>query len=459
MGNKHEVTEPLIAFLDANIVLEGKSLVELPWEEIEATGAIQVLIVPRVMEEIDNKKRDGRLGPHARAFNRLIGESVIQGSPVVLRESNPRVELEMAACSRIPWASYDELDPDDGDSRIVAEAINVRDVDSNRRVLISHDIKPLAYARGRGLPIHKASDAWLRPVEPSPKDKEIQRLKQQVAEFKKDEPTFEVSIEVSDDNPATVYKIRPLSADQEKLVVGRILSRNRLKIQDRSQFTIGLHDYDHSYDRNYERYSTIIIPKFVSEFGEKFEMLFNQRLLTVRIANTGQIRADHMVVSIKTNDGWINEKVVAVSPEGPPAPYPESYLGHLHNQRNIIGHTTVRVGRHEFETTRRAKRSSSLEECCEDFRSGQEYLCEGVIMPSSDLNPVEITVSITAANLRGERVETFTLKKNSTEVPISDLIDLDALKVVGDYPIKKELERLIQLKRRNDIEWDGHVLK
>lgn len=78
-------TEPLIAFLDANIVLEGRPLDELPWEEIASEGTIRVMIVPKAMEEIDAKKRDGRLGLHARSFNRLIAPSVIEGRPVVLR--------------------------------------------------------------------------------------------------------------------------------------------------------------------------------------------------------------------------------------------------------------------------------------------------------------------------------------------------------------------------------------
>ena len=52
--------------------------------------------------------------------------SDISGKPVILPETDPRVELQMATGSRIPWNDYDELDPDDGDSRIVAEALNVR---------------------------------------------------------------------------------------------------------------------------------------------------------------------------------------------------------------------------------------------------------------------------------------------------------------------------------------------
>lgn len=138
-------TDELVAFLDANIVLEGKPVAELPWTQIATAGLIRVLIVPKAMEEIDAKKRDGRLGLHARAFNRLIAPSVVNGGSIVLREADPRVELQMATCSRIPWNDYDELDPDDGDSRIVAEALNVRNVTSQSRILISHDIKPLAY--------------------------------------------------------------------------------------------------------------------------------------------------------------------------------------------------------------------------------------------------------------------------------------------------------------------------
>lgn len=47
----------LIAFLDANIVLEGKPVADLPWEDLATEGLIRVLIVPKAMEEIDAKKR------------------------------------------------------------------------------------------------------------------------------------------------------------------------------------------------------------------------------------------------------------------------------------------------------------------------------------------------------------------------------------------------------------------
>lgn len=455
-----EPTKELIAFLDANIVLEGKPVADLPWKDVAAEGLIRVLIVPKAMEEIDAKKRDGRLGPHARAFNRLIAPSVIDGKPIILREANPRVELQMATCSRIPWDEYDELDPDDGDSRIVAEALNVRNVACDNRLLISHDIKPLAYARGRDMPVHQASDDWLRQPEPSPKDKEIQRLKQQVAEFRKDEPTFEISIEVSDVDPPAIYKIAALDAAQTDALIATIERQNPRKANGRSDLYglgVGLHsDRDSSYDGKYSNYISKRVPAFASKFSEKLELLFNQRLLTIRVTNAGQIRADHLVVSVKTSDGWINRRVVLVSPSGPAAPVPTpDYLSSLNLHRNFMQEMIPpRVGRHEFETTRRARRSREMEASCEDFRSGQDYHFEGVIAPTSDAEPLEITVTLTAKNLRGEHTKAFKLEKQIVPIEPSELVDLKTLELKQDSPTKMEIQRLLDGQEYDEIEWD-----
>lgn len=458
--NTAEPTEELIAFLDANIVLEGRPVADLPWADVVQEGLIRVLIVPKAMEEIDAKKRDGRLGPIARAFNRLIAPSVIDGTPVVLREAGPRVELQMATCSRIPWDDYDELDPDDGDGRIVAEALNVRGVTSGNRLLISHDIKPLVYARSRGLPVQRASDEWLRPTEPGPKDKEIQRLKQQVAELRKDEPTFAISIEVSDVDPPTIYRVAGLSPDQTEALVATIKRRNPRKPNGNNDvYGLASHltsDRDSSYDGKYSSYISKKVPAFTKRLGEKLELLFNQRLLTIRVANAGQIRADHLVVSVVTSDGWINGRVVYVSPGGPAAPVPTpDYLSSMDIHRNLMrGVIPPRIGRHEFETTRKARRSRDMEATCEDFRSGQEYLFEGVIAPSSEAAPLVITVTLTASNLRGERTEVFKLEKRIVLVEAEELVDLTTLELKQAFPTKKEIERLLEAGAYGEIEPD-----
>jgi hypothetical protein len=454
-----ESTDELVAFLDANIVLEGKPVAELPWTEIATAGLIRVLIVPKVMEEIDAKKRDGRLFPHARAFNRLIAPSVINGEPIVLREADPRVELQMATCSRIPWNDYDELDPDDGDSRIVAEALNVRNVASQNRILISHDIKPLAYARGRDLPVHQASDDWLRGPEPSPKDKDIQRLKQKLAEYTKDEPTFEISIEVSDITPPTIYRVTALDTAQADAITTLLKEQNPKK-SNGSRDPYGISsvfgsDYDSSYDEKYSAFISRKVPSFVAKFSERLELLFNQRLLTVRVTNAGDIRADHLVVSVKTSDGWINRRVVFISPRGPIAPVPSpNHLRSLNIRPHIGGIIPPRIGRHEFETTLRARKSRETKACCEDFHSGQAYCFEGVVAPTSSDEPLEITVTLTAKNLRGEHTKTYKLDKKIVVAEPGELVDLQTLELKQDYPTKEELTRLIRAENYDEIDWD-----
>jgi hypothetical protein len=459
-----ESANELIAFLDANIVLEGRPATDLPWEQVTKDGLIRVLIVPKAMEEIDAQKRNGRLGPHARAFNRLISPSVISGEPVILREAGPRVELQMATCSRIPWSDYDELDPDDGDSRIVAEALNVRNVTSANRVLISHDIKPLAYARGRGLAVHQVSDEWLRGPEPHPKDKEIQRLKQEVAEFKKDEPTFKISIEVSNAKPPIIYRVAKLDVDQSDALLMTIKRQNPKKQNGRNdhysiRFGSGFgNEIDSSYDEKYSTYIDNMLPAFVSKFSEKLDLLFNQRLLRIRVTNAGQIRADNLVISIRTNQGWINKRVVAVSPAGPIAPKPSPYnmLNPLIHNNLMHGLRRGRVGRHEFETTVGAKKSQYMETSCEDFRSGQEYNFEGVVAPTSKEEPLEITVTLTAKNLRGENVEIFRMEKEIFEIEPSQLVDLSTLELKQDFPTKDEIARLVEIEEYDEIEWDNN---
>ena len=113
-----------------------------------------------------------------------------------------------------------------------------------------------------------------------------------------------------------------------------------------------------------------------------------------------------------------------------------------------------RVGRHEFETILRARRSLETRASCEDFHSGQDYFFEGVIAPSSDTKPLEITVTLTAKNLRGERTETLKLEKQLVPIEPTELVDLKTLVPKRDYPTKKEIERLFTDQDYDNFEWD-----
>lgn len=95
-----------------------------------------------------------------------------------------------------------------------------------------------------------------------------------------------------------------------------------------------------------------------------------------------------------------------------------------------------------------------MEAGCEDFRSGQDYFFEGVIAPSPEADPLEITVTLTAKNLRGEHSEELRLEKKIVPIEPSELVDLDTLELKQDYPTKTEIERLLDAQEFDEIEWD-----
>lgn len=443
------------AFLDANIILEGKPLEELPWEEVDSEGPILALITAQVIQELDSKKRDGRLAPVARAFNRRLGELGRGGKPAVIREASPRVELAIAKPGRIPWADYDELDPEDGDARVVAEALHARGISDAERVVVSHDIKPILYATGRNLRTVHVSDDWLRPPEPSPNDKAIQRLKQQVRELQSTEPEFEIEIEYTADTPAELYKAEPLTTEQSAELHVKLLAQAPRQ-QRRNDLMMGLHDYDHNFDDRFKLYAEKKLPYFLLHYHRKMELHFNQRPIRITVKNAGAIRADKLVVEIACSEGWLHDKLVFVSPMGPTPPRPRNSLMPLYRPMNLEHLVHNNVGRHDIEIAEGPNRSTRIVIHCEDFRHGREWVFKGIIgLDVHRPEPLELTARVTASNMHGTREETVTIQKVVVDKKVEELIDLKELRYVARFPLQAELERLLKAKDYGAIDSTG----
>ena len=437
---------PVKLFLDANVVLEGKPLEELPWADINNEGPLLALLTPQVLVEIDAKKRDGRLGKIARAFNRLIASVALGGPPVIIREAMPRVALALARCDRIPWDNYDDLDPEDGDSRVVAEALHVQNVPSEEKILVSQDIKPLAFATRHGLQAHHISESWLRPVEATPQDKRIQQLQQRVRDLEKNEPELEVQVEIGQPDPAIVYRITDLSPEERTEIKDTIFGMNPKPRQERSSSSVHLYgyDYDSSLDERYETYRDITVPAFIHTYERKVELLFNQIPFSIQVSNVGQIRADKFVVEIESSEGWLNDKFVFVLPAGPRAPTPRSPIFDFQIPLNDI-QPFSKAGRHEVELVEGPDRSQKIVANCEDFRHGQVWTLEGILgLDSHSEAPATISVRVTAANLHGTVKATGNIEKTIERLRVFDLIDRESLKVTRDVPMQAVIDLVTQ---------------
>lgn len=441
------------AFLDTNIILEGRPLPDLPWQDIDADGPIIALLTPKAMTEIDSKKQDGRLGKRAREFNRLISPVAAGGPPLVIRESGPRVELALSRAKRIPWDEHDELDPDDGDSRIVAEALYARDMCAEGKLIVSHDIKPINIAANYDIDTLHVSDNWLRQPEPGPADKEVQRLKGKLAEYEAKEPEFDIAITLPDGEPVAVSRIADLSEAERKNIEHMILDHHPKQSQT-ADYGFQLHTHDYSYD---ERYSAYLkqVPVFMKNYEERVERLFNQARLTLKVANIGKLQAENLLVEVNVEGGWIHNRFVWVSPDGPTVPKPRTF-GLMAGLRNI-GPQNIppRVGRHEVAFQDRPKWRASFSVTCEDFRHGQDWVYEAIVGFDPRAPETKVTVSVSASNFRGRKTGEKIIGRAIDTVPLFQLVELNTLEIIGSTPIHSLLDRK---ELEDSIDWKAFAV-
>jgi hypothetical protein len=396
-----------ILFMDSMVALEGKPLPSQPWQEIDSGGPILVLVVPQVNTEIDKRKRDGRLGKRAREFNRLIGPAAEFGTAVRISDGPPSVDIGIAVCERIKWNAFQDLDPEDPDARVVAQILHARGVLSERKLLFSQDINPIAMATRHGLKTRRMPEHWLFEPEPSPNEKEINRLKARVKELEANEPVLDFSISFGMDEPLQLYQVRPLTGEEQHRLADRILLENPEVGQP-------MYPFDTGYDRRYEEYRGSTVPRHVSTLHRRLETHYNQVPFTLHVENCGHIQAENLVVMLTAIGGTLNHRFVCYPIFGPRAPKPDhSLFGQLNiNRMNL----PRQPGRHEMVFAVGPSRGKTIEVHCADFRHGRDWEFRGVacIDPRA-ASPFNIQVELTASNLRGEIARLFAIGYATTD--------------------------------------------
>lgn len=436
-------------FVDSNVILECLPLKDLPWSDIDPSGPILILLTPTLLREVDSKKRDGRLSLRAREFNRLIAPIAEHGQPINIVAGTPSVDIVIARCCRIDWDSYDDLDPSQGDARIIAEVLNVQGVPKEQRRLISQDNYPLFMAQSHGIITHHVSDNWLPQPEQSPQEKEIAKLKRQLKEFEKTEPQLEIKLDMQS-MPVEVLQVQKLTENEMSLMVRDILAATPKPEQ--KQDLLNLMQHDSSLDDRYKKYELKTIPDFVSNYHKKLELLFCQIPFTLSVENMGNVRADHANIDIQIVGGWFNTRPIFAGIR-PSAPKPKNPLSIPHLYRPTP--TRPVAGRHEIEINE-PHRSERFSAQCENFRQGQKWEYSGVIWLNPHLvRDATIIVRITAANLHGEIPQTIKLSKSILSTHALDLVDMHSGIITKDYYVKYLVQEAIKEKRFDAFDWDS----
>jgi hypothetical protein len=441
-------TYSTVLFMDSMVALEARPLRELPWQEIDPNGPILVLLVPQVNTEIDRRKRDGRLAKRAREFNRIIAPAAETASPSRICDGPPVVDIAIAICDRINWDALDDLDPDSGDARVVAQILHARGVPHDKRLLFSHDINPIAMAARHNLRTHKMPDHWLLEPEPSPMEKEAQKLRARIQDFEAAEPTMTALIDFEARSPLTLFDVAPLSLDQQRRMIERIIEENPGVEQRLSPFGAPmLGEFDYSYEEKYERYCTAVVPRHAKDFHRRLETHYNQIPFVLRIENTGRVQAENLVVLLTAIGGTIHNRFRAYPLWGPPEPQPEiSPLIPAFRQQNFP--ETAR--RHDVEFANPPDGGRSIELNCADFRQGRAYRLNGIaLIDVRSENPFRIKAHLTASNLNGQQTSLFQQDFKVTKVKPEDLISLDDAKYRVEIPMMQQFNSALEAKDAN----------
>ncbi|MER8872491.1 hypothetical protein NKI04_21625 [Mesorhizobium sp. M0814] len=236
--------------LDTQMVFEARPLTQLPWSTL-SSGPILLLILPQVSSEADARKRDGRLATRARELNRMLDPSIELGRATQLVAKPLRVDIAYVAAGRPDWDRLDDLDRENGDDRIVAQALHAKIDNPSRVEILSFDSRPRAGARRHGLGALKPDETWLLDQEPSPSDRRVAELERRVQLLQANEPSLRLSI--STPEPLVRTRVPELAAESVKPVVRMILAKNRRE-QNSGYFDVGLHSNPY-YDSDYDNYS------------------------------------------------------------------------------------------------------------------------------------------------------------------------------------------------------------
>jgi hypothetical protein len=448
---------PTVAFIDSNVALECLALEQLPWREVHSAGPILVLIAPTVLREVDSKKNHARLGDHARRFNRNLRPLLRGHSSVVVRPSPaPRVEIALADCPRVDWDQYPDLDPDEPDARIVAEALCARGPAQHIRVVVGHDIRTLHLARQHGLKIHEIGDNWLRPKEISEADKRAANLQRELDAIKERQP--ELALSFTPNNASVdVLRIKQLSAEERIEIQQTIIRLNPMREQKQNH--IEIYDpfnrrYDGTLSKRYARWKKEIIPRFVDAYERKLELNFGQVAIQFHIKNTGQVPAESLLIRLSATGGWLNDKYVVASPAGPSAPTPRfrsfDIAGPFEHLRSL-----AQPGKHEFVVIAPPERSAEVRIGCADFRHGYDYEYRAVGWADPHAEKFRVEAVVTAANLYGEATASLEIGKEVQEVSVQNLLDPKTLKFRQVPEIYDLLQRAPQEKVSSDFSFDG----
>ena len=195
----------IVVFVDTNLFLQCKDLKHLPWKDIFKDDKILIKVPSAVLDEIDRHKQDGnsRRSKRARKASSYFRTVILNDeSRIIIRKTDPHVELSFTSHSVPQSESQYNLDLSRPDNQIIEEALNYAASNQHEKVeLLTHDTIPILTAKRCGLEVSIIPDEWLLDPEPDSRDKRIFELEKKLKKLEKTHPKIEIISQYQSSEP------------------------------------------------------------------------------------------------------------------------------------------------------------------------------------------------------------------------------------------------------------------
>ncbi|MDC8012791.1 PIN domain-containing protein [Tahibacter soli] len=305
-----------IVVIDANVLLQCRSLNELPWQEL--SESLRVVVPFAVIKEVDALKGDGnsRRAQRARKASALFAQALrSRGEKMPLSGTAPRTwELGSGRMREHP-----ALSPSEADDRLVAEALAL--ADEVPVMVLSGDTIVRYKAMLVGLNAEEIPDTWRLPPEPNDSERRLAAMERRLQAIESRVPQLTLRLFVGRETMlttqvrVTVHRCRALGEDEidELVAIARerrpmateeairssarseILSTNLLSGRPPGKFEI-------------YTYQNVLYPQWVEEvrtwIGE-YVRWRNDQLRTIalrfELSNNGTVPADGLLLEYEAS--------------------------------------------------------------------------------------------------------------------------------------------------------------
>lgn len=195
------------AFLDTNTLLHYRFFDEIDWPTELGAERVVLVFTSQVISELDKVKystRSSRKADRAQKVCRKLLEIIEAGGRAEVRR-NVDVLL-LGKEPRLDWAAHD-LEQSCGDDRVIAALLSFPFPDEEK-VLVCADVKFVVKAEARTIAYHRLRDELALPPEKTPEQRETERLRKELAQYKNRLPVLGLSFRTAE-GLVSVLHVKP----------------------------------------------------------------------------------------------------------------------------------------------------------------------------------------------------------------------------------------------------------